>query len=336
MAQSDRLATAILSHELALPGDGTILVIRAQPGQALPLLPPDQLLCEQGFRPTQDILIEQGFTVEPLVTAPAAMAIVVLTRSRPENLGNVARALTLLPPGGLLAVDGAKTDGVDSLAKLIASVIPLEGQMTKAHGRVFWLRRPATLPPVVADWQAASTLRANPEGFVTAPGMFSPDAVDPGSQRLARAFAGRLKGRVADLGAGWGWLSLRALEEPGVTQIDLYEAEFHAVEAARRNIDDPRASFFWSDVTSLRRGTPPYDSVISNPPFHQGRAAEPDLGIGFIAAAARILKPSGQFLMVANRQLPYEAALDARFKHWERLSEDGAYKVILAQRPRRD
>ena len=75
--------------------------------------------------------------------------------------------------------------------------------------------------------------------------------------------------------------------------------------------------------------------MISNPPFHQGRAAEPDLGAAFIAAAARILKPAGRLLMVANRQLPYEATLDAAFRHWEKLSEDGAYKVMAAERPRR-
>ena len=39
--------------------------------------------------------------------------------------------------------------------------------------------------------------------------------------------------------------------------------------------------------------------------------------------------------MVANRQLPYEATLAAAFRHWEKLAEDGAYKVLPAERPRR-
>ena len=56
----------------------------------------------------------------------------------------------------------------------------------------------------------------------------------------------------------------------------------------------------------------------------------------FIAAAARILKPGGRLLMVANRQLPYEAELTARFRKWERLHEDGIYKVVMAQGPKRD
>ena len=75
--------------------------------------------------------------------------------------------------------------------------------------------------------------------------------------------------------------------------------------------------------------------MIANPPFHQGRAAEPDLGAAFIAAAARILKPSGQLFLVANRQLPYEAVLAIAFREWEKLSEDGTYKVMHASRPRR-
>ena len=77
----------------------------------------------------------------------------------------------------------------------------------------------------------------------------------------------------------------------------------------------------------------PYHTVICNPPFHQGRKADPAIGISFIEAAARIMKPSGQFLMVANRQLPYEAAMEMHFKSWEILEQDRAFKIIRARRP---
>jgi 16S rRNA (guanine1207-N2)-methyltransferase len=88
-------------------------------------------------------------------------------------------------------------------------------------------------------------------------------------------------------------------------------------------------------VTRLAAGGAPYDAVIANPPFHQGRAAEPDLGAAFVAAAARILGPRGELFLVANRQLPYEAVLSLAFRDWEKLSEDATYKVIRAERPRR-
>ena len=336
MPQVDRLALAVQSRALALPQSGAVVVLRAVPSPFLQLIPAPRLRCEQSFRPLHDALAAAGHAVAPRAQGPAAMVVVNLTRSRAENLGNIARGLDLLAPGAALVVAGAKSEGVDSLARQVARAFSLAGAFVKAHGRVFWLARPDPLPDVVAAWARDAAPARNPDGFLTAPGMFSPERIDPGSRRLAAALAGRVAGRVADLGAGWGWLAQAALASgPAIAELDLYEAEHLALEAARVNVADPRARFHWSDVTTLGRRVAPYDAVISNPPFHQGRAAEPDLGAAFIAAAARILTPAGRLLMVANRQLPYEATLDAAFRHWEKLSEDGAYKVMAAERPRR-
>lgn len=336
MAHPDRLALAVQTGDLALPKSGRITVLRAEPGAFLHLLPADRLACEQTFRPLHDALVAEDRPVALKVDGETSAVIVMLTRSRAETLGNVARGLAMLPPGGLLVVSGAKTEGVDGVARLLAAAIPLEGTYVKAHGRVAWLRRPPALPPVVADWEVAARPSTNADGFVTAPGMFSPDHADPGSRQLAAALAGRLSGRVADLGAGWGWLAQAALaSNPGIVELDLHEAEGLALDAARTNVTDPRARFHWTDVARLAGGGPACDWVIANPPFHQGRAADPALGAVFIAAAARILKPAGRLLMVANRQLPYEAALTAAFRHWEKLEEHGGYKLFRAERPKR-
>jgi len=72
-----------------------------------------------------------------------------------------------------------------------------------------------------------------------------------------------------------------------------------------------------------------------NPPFHAGRAADPALGRAFIAAAARMLAPSGQLWMVANRHLPYEATLRETFRNVADAGGDGAFKVFHATRPLR-
>ena len=341
MPGPDRLALAFDARELVAPAEGPLLVIRAAPSALFDTLDPARVVCEQSLRPVHDDLAEtygaRGMHVTVEATGPASMAVVNLTRTRAENQGNVARALALLSPGGTLAVNGAKSDGVDSLARQLSAILPVAGAFVKAHGRVVWLTRPeGALPDTLKRWAEGYALRPNAAGFVSAPGMFSPEGVDPGSARLAQALDDRIAGRVADFGAGWGWLARQALAAgPRIAQLDLFEAEARALDAARANVADPRAGFHWTDVTTLGAGVPGYDTVITNPPFHAGRAAEPDLGTAFIAAAARVLKPSGQLLMVANRQLPYEAALKAGFRHWERLSEDGRYKVMRATRPRR-
>ena len=84
----------------------------------------------------------------------------------------------------------------------------------------------------------------------------------------------------------------------------------------------------WHDVT---RGLPQrYDAIVSNPPFHQGRADLPELGRAFIASAADALRPDGRLLLVANRHLPYEAILDRRFREVRTLVAQEGFKVIEA------
>ncbi len=339
MPHPDRLALAVESGELVLPDSGRVLVLRAEPGRFLDFVPAERLACEQTFRPVHDALLREDRPVAVrALDGPAASVVVMATRSRAETLGAIARGFGLLEPGGLLVLSGAKAEGVDGVAKLLAGLAPIEGTYVKAHGRVVWLRRPEVLPPAVAQWQVAAAPSRNAEGFLTAPGMFSPEHADPGSRQLAAALDGRLAGRVADLGAGWGWLAHAALAAcPKIVELDLHEAEALALDAARQNVADPRARFHWSDVGQLggRAGAGACDWVIANPPFHQGRAPDPALGASFIAAAARLLKPAGRFLMVANRQLPYEAPLTAAFREWEKIEEHGGYKLFLAGRPKR-
>ncbi len=337
MPQNDRLALALETGALSLPLSGPVVVLRAEPSEFLMEVPADRLLCEQSFRPTCDDLDHAGIESSRRIGIEgAAMAVVNLTRSRAENLGNAARALRMLAPGGKLVINGSKTDGIDSLLRQIGAHVPVDDAYIKFHGRVAWLTRPDLIPDEVTAWERSAGPVRNEEGFVTCPGIFSAELADPGSRRLAETFSGRLKGHVADLGAGYGWLSAKALEAcPEITAIDLFEAEALALDAARENVTDPRAQFHWSDVAGLTRGPVRYDAVICNPPFHVGRAADPTLGAAFLAAAARILKPNGSLHLVANRQLPYERTLNELFIEVERSFADTRYKGYLAKRPRK-
>ena len=211
--------------------------------------------------------------------------------------------------------------------------MPIDGQLSKAHGKVFWLTKQTDTNPF-ADWASAAALVKNADGWVTTAGVFSADGVDPGSAELAPFIAGKLKGKVADLGAGWGWLAAQALQSnPAIEAIDLFEAEHSSLECARLNVTDPRAKFHWSDVTRIDTKNT-HDAVIMNPPFHTGRKADPALGRAFIASAAQLLKPTGQMFLVANRQLAYEAALDASFARHEEIHHTGRYKIIHARKPK--
>ncbi len=71
--------------------------------------------------------------------------------------------------------------------------------------------------------------------------------------------------------------------------------------------------------------------MVSNPPFHDGKDGDPEIGRGFIRAARAALVPGGRLLLVANRHLPYETAIDATFKGRATVAETRAFKVIEAR-----
>ena len=317
---------------LVLPDVGRIAVLAARPGGDWTSLSKDQVVACTGSRPDHDMLSAEGWQVVTTPDGTFDAVIVQATRARAETLGLIAQALEHAKAGALVLIDGAKTDGIDALRKQVGQALDLAGTTSKAHGKLLWLHRPKALPKEVANWTAAARLSKNGAGFLTAPGMFSADRADPGSTLLAAYFDQRLSGHAADLGAGWGWLASEALKSGALDHLDLFEADLPSLDAAKKNIDDPRARFHWVDVVGLTADQR-YDQVLTNPPFHVGRAAEPALGTAFIATAARILSPQGNLWLVANRQLPYEAALEANFTTWRSLEETPYYKVILASRP---
>lgn len=314
------------------PLEGRCLVLMARGEADLDALGASGLVVVQGFRPDFDRLAARGFDVRPAFDLEGAFdaALVQIEKSRVRTLSAVAEAVGAVKPGGLVLIDGAKEEGIEAILKALKPHVEVDGVFSKAHGKVVWFRRPATLPDAFTDWIALP--QTTEEGYVTTPGGFSADGPDRGSDILV-ALVPPLKGRVADLGAGWGYLAGEILtEQEGITHLDLIEADHAMLEAARANVDDPRAAFHWADVTRFVPAEP-YDAIIANPPFHAGRRADPGLGRAFIAAAARMLKPSGKFIMVANRHLPYEAALKDAFGTGQMLGELEGYKLYEAGKP---
>ncbi|MFZ1726558.1 MAG: class I SAM-dependent methyltransferase, partial [Albidovulum sp.] len=240
----------------------------------------------------------------------------------------VAEAARQVGAGGPVWVDGQKTDGIESMLKDVRSRVPVSAPLAKAHGKIFRFDAPGTA--VFADWLAAETVAA--PGFVTLPGVFSADKVDAGSALLASALPANLPGRGADLGAGWGWLSAQVLTQGKVAELHLIEADHAALACARRNVTDARAVFHWADAIAFKPAEK-FDFIVTNPPFHNSRAADPGLGAAFIRAAGSLLKPSGVLLMVANRHLPYESVLAEVFRDVAELAKDAGFKVFRAARP---
>lgn len=330
----DTLLLPLASGAVSWPAPGRTLFLRARAGAALEPWRGQDIACEQTFKPWADALAASGQRAVDSQPGHFERVLVLSPRQRTESRALLARAVSQALPGGVVLACAANNEGARSLRDDLARLAGPVQALSKHHCRVCW-----TAPlgegvdlPLLAQWLALDAPRAIADGrFLSRPGLFAWDRIDAASALLASCLPADLAGRCADLGAGFGYLASEVLARcPGVTAIDLYEAEARALALARDNLAGARVpvGLHWHDVTT---GLPErYDVVVSNPPFHQGRADEPALGLGFIAAAAAALRPGGRLWLVANRHLPYEAALSSGFAHVRTVREDAGFKVIEA------
>jgi len=327
---SIRLSLAITSGGFAVPENGKIAVFNPRAEHDLSVLPQDRVLVVQPMRPDHDAFADQGYDCVATLESGTEIAAAVVFLPRAKALARHLVAQAVAISSGPVLIDGAKTDGIDSIYKAARKLTDPSASISKAHGKIFWIEADGQ---VLADWRADDFTSV--DGYTTAPGVFSADGVDPASRLLIESLPAKLGRNLADLGAGWGYLSADLLQRDGVIEsLHLVEADNSALTCAKRNVVDARALFHWEDA---RQWKPPHllDGVIMNPPFHTGRSAEPSLGQAFIATAARVLTPSGNLWMVANRHLPYETTLGELFVQVSEIAGDNRFKVLHASRPKR-
>jgi 16S rRNA (guanine1207-N2)-methyltransferase len=343
------LETLFLPFEAGLltwPSEGGALFLRARDGWPLRQQPRPGLVCEQSFKPDAEALRRSGWTVSDPEHADSEvrypMVLVLPPRQRDEARALFTQALQRCAPGGIVVACIANDDGAKSGEGDFKRLYGLDGNLTKHHCRVFWSRRDDAAvddakidAALLAEWSTLDAIRPILGGrFVSRPGVFAWDRIDPASQLLAEHLPADLGGHAADLGAGYGYLSAELLQRcPGIASLDLYEAEARALDLAKHNLAAAAVRlplrYFWQDVTSGLSKS--YDVIVTNPPFHaQQSAARLDIGRAFIAAAAAALVPGGRLWLVANRNLPYELELDANFGSVRIVAQQQGFKIIEA------
>ena len=266
-------------------------------------------------------------------------ALVHLQKGRAATQSGLCAAWERLENGGLLLLEGGNELGIKSAVKRLAVELGQQPQIlaNRAHSRVALFEKAAGVGPMSPKVEPV-IVEALGDSFSlrSAVGVFSADAVDPGSRLLlVHLEVVDPPGRILDPGCGLGVLGLAALRRwPSATAV-LADVDRRAVRAAEGNAEDlglsSRCSTVWWDAT---RENPPVqhcDLVLLNPPFHTGKAVDLDAPRAMFRAIAEVLEPGGQALIVANRTLPYEKDLDSIGRLRQVALRDG-FKLLERRR----
>jgi len=279
------------------------------------------------------------FAGEPAADDQYDLAVLRAPKGRDVGRRLIALAARALTPRGRLFVAGANHAGVKSLIKDSEQILgPAALLGLKAGHRVVGFQRGPTVvvPPAYEDVIRYSERTLEVAGqtwrYVTRPGIFSWDCLDDGTRALIETARVTTGGALLDLGCGYGVVGLVAAQR--AARVVSLDASASAVEATRRTYrlnNVPNAEVRLSDCASAVLGES-FDDVLTNPPFHQGVETERSVAQQFIRDAHRVLSPSGNLWLVANRFLPYEREMQALFKAVRVAYEDNRYRVWHARK----
>ncbi|MFN8568782.1 MAG: methyltransferase [Kouleothrix sp.] len=173
-------------------------------------------------------------------------------------------------------------------------------------------------------------LRGHTLQLCSLPGVFAHDRLDAGTQLLIETIAAPQGLRV--LIRLWLRGDRCAGGPVGAAQAELTDTNLLAVASAAATLARNRigaARAYAADGVPAEHAQA-YDLILSNPPFHVGKAVAYDVAHAFIAQARRALAPGGQLIVVANQFLRYDQLLHAAFGQVSGLAQTSSYRIWSA------
>lgn len=262
-----------------------------------------------------------------------------VSKERASNHHMINCAQRLLKAGAILILSGQKNDGIKTYVKQASQLFgnPVNAdkkgsaysatiQLNELDGDPLDDKNYAQLRPLKTDSKLP---------LQSKPGIFGWNKIDRGSQFLVNYLPEFLAGfkkapqSLLDLGCGYGYLSLQAIEQ-GFERIVATDNNAAALMATSKNLSSNN-KIDW-DVVAADAGDQiheTFDAILCNPPFHSGFAVDSDLSIKFLSNSKRLLRESGKAFFVVNSFIALEQIATQYFDNVDVVASNGSFKLVV-------
>jgi 16S rRNA (guanine1207-N2)-methyltransferase len=263
-------------------------------------------------------------------------AVVALNKVRQATSLALAAAAACLRDDGALYLFGQNDLGIRSVKEF--REVGFETVDVGARGRLLrWRGRVDRREEGLETFRCVGSLEIPSAGrvdWIDYPGCFAEGRVDAGTALLLESLddVPALGGPVYDFACGTGVISRSVRGRWPKSTVFGSDADAIAVHAARQNVLD--GQFVVADGWGYPVNQPP-QLVLSNPPFHFGKARDHRACFDFIEQAGRRLAPDGDLRIVVQREVPAEPVLRSSFREVRRVAAASGYVVWGARGPMR-
>jgi 16S rRNA (guanine1207-N2)-methyltransferase len=255
-------------------------------------------------------------------------------------------AYLTLKDDGFLLVAGANDQGIQSAAVDAEDLFTHHSVLTYKKGNrllQFMGKKSQSSPAGWTNSQGISpgtwigmqfSFQGQSFQLKTLPGVFASEGIDPGTNFLLEHLQIPDRGRILDFGCGCGVIGGIIARNTNAC-VDLIDINLYALASAYENIKDLELGHctvsFSDGLESVQDYR--YDLIVSNPPFHSGKAVDYTMTHSFISKSRQVLTKGGILCLVANKFIPYDRILREVYPVLEVPISNQKYSIWKAQKP---